>query len=181
MAVARMQVFYVKGVQGKWTNVYHVDAPDLVSAADTFEVEMKPKLLDLLHVTCVLEKVLVSSLSDDTFVERNYGDGGANGDTDDLMPLFNSAKVLFAVDGLGRPDYKFLKGILTDDANESGFIAGSVVGHIIDQFEAAISGMSGGSCPLVSENGDLWTGVSVQSAIQMRQMHRRRRRTTPTP
>ena len=181
MAVARMQVFYSRLGTQKWSNVYHVDAPDLVSAADTFEVEMQPELLLLLHVSCLLDKVLISSTTDDTFVERLIGQGGDNGDTDDLMPLFNSIKVFFAPDGLGRPDYKFLKGTLTDDANESGFIASSVVTNVITNFEAIISGMSGGSCPLVSENGDLWTGVTVQSEIQMRQMHRRRKRATPTP
>jgi hypothetical protein len=35
--------------------------------------------------------------------------------------------------------------------------------------------------PLASENGDLWVSCSVQRAIQMRQLHRKRRRTAPAP
>jgi hypothetical protein len=181
MAVIRLQVFYHKGVQGKWSNVYHAEADTLGAVGLAFFESMRDPLLDLLHVACTLDKVLISSLEDETFIETPIGMGGTNGDTDDLMPLFNSAKALFATAGLGRPDYKFMKGILTDDANESGFIASSVMTHIQNVFNTIITDMSGSGAPLVSDSGDLWTGTSVQAEIQMRQMHRRRRRTTPTP
>jgi len=176
-----MQVFYSQGGTNKWSNVYHIDVADLASAVVAWNESMQAPLLNLLHVSCLLDKALFSSLDDDTFTEVIVGQGGDNGDTDQLMPLFNSAKVLFQPTGFGRPDYKFLKGTLTDDANESGFIAASVITHIQTQFAAAITDMSGSSAPLCSENGDLWSSVVVQSAIQMRQMHRRRARVTPTP
>ena len=181
MAVTRIQVFYNKSGTEKWSNVYHADGADLSVVAAAFDEALKLPLRGLAHITVLLEKVLFSSLTDDTFLEVPINSAGVNGDTDDLMPLFNCAKVLFTTDGFGRPDYKYLKGTLTDDANESGFIASSVIAAIVGAFDTAISDMSINSAPLCSENGDLWTATSVQSKIQMRQMHRRRRRTTPTP
>lgn len=181
MPVFRLQVFYSRAGQNKWTNVYHVDAADLATAALAFVESMQTPLLALLHVSCLLDKVLLSSLDDDTFTEVLVGQGGDNGDTEDIMPLFNSAKVLFQPVGFGRPDYKFIKGTLTDDANEGGFVASSVVTHLLTQFAAIITDMSGSSAPLCSENGDLWSSATVQPAVQMRQMHRRRKKTVVTP
>jgi hypothetical protein len=181
MAVFRLQVFYQRSAAEKWSNVYHIQAGDLPEALAAVVDTMVPGLLSVLHIACTIQKVLVSSLTDDTFVEAPVLQGGANGDTNDLMPLFNSAKVLFATVGLGRPDYKFLKGTLTDDANESGFIASSVRGLIDTVFTDIINDLATDGTPLVSENGDQWGAVSVQDAIQMRQMHRRRRRVAPTP
>jgi hypothetical protein len=177
MPVTRLQVFYNKGGTEKWTNVYHADGADLTVVASAFDEAMKLNLRGLAHISVLLEKVLISSLTDDTFLEVPINMAGVNGDTDDLMPLFNCAKVLFPTEGFGRPDYKFLKGTLTDDANESGFIASSVIAAIVGAFDTTISDMSINSAPLCSEAGDLWTSTSVQSKIQMRQMHRRRKRT----
>lgn len=181
MTVTRLQVFYSRGLTGKWSNVYHVDAADLGAAGLAFSESMQTPLLGILHVSCLLDKVLISSLEDDTFTEIVVGQGGDNGDTNDIMPLFNSIKVLFQPVGFGRPDYKFIKGTLTDDANESGFIASSVMGLVQSAFATAISDMSGSSAPLCSENGDLWSSVVVQAQIQMRQMHRRRKKAVVVP
>lgn len=181
MAVIRTQVFFTQGIGNKWSNVYHLEADGLLDAAIAFTDDMLPALLSVLSPNCLLVKALFSSLVDDSFTERIYNDAGTNGDTDVLLPLFNSAKVLFGTASLGRPDYKFLKGLVTEDANENSFLASSVIGHIEDVFSALITAMSSAGVPLVSENGDLWASVSVAPLIQMRQMHRRRRRTTPTP
>jgi len=181
MAITRLQVFYSGPQLQKWSNVYHVDAPSLADAAVAFTDNMQEPLRVLLHVSCSLVKALFSSTTDDTFLEVPINAGGASGDTDQMMPLFNSIKTLFVTEGLGRADYKFLKGILTDDANEGGFVASSVKTAVLAAFTSIVSEMSINSAPLISESGDLWTGASVQDAIQMRQMHRRRKRTIVTP
>jgi len=98
-----------------------------------------------------------------------------------MLPLFNSIKVLFTSAALGRPDFKFLKGIMTEDANEGGFVASSVKTAVLTAFASMISDMSTSSAPLCSETGDEWSGISVQDAVQMRQMHRRRKRTVVSP
>lgn len=181
MAIFRVQVFYSMGALGKWSNVYHADGTSLADVLSAFQDNMQEPLRTLLHVQGILEKVLISSTTDDTFLEAPILLGGANGDTEQVMPLFNSIKVFFQTDALGRPDYKFVKGTLTDDANEGGFVASSVVTGVRSAYLDIISDMSTASAPLVSESGDLWTDVAVQTLIQMRQLHRRRRRTTPTP
>jgi hypothetical protein len=181
MAVTRLQVFYSRGAGDKWTNVYHVDAADFPTVIIAWGESMQQHLLDILHVSCLLDKLLISSLDDDTFTEVIVGQGGDNGDTTDLLPLFNSIKAFFQPVGFGRPDYKFYKGTLTDDANAGGFIESTVITSVGNALNSMIADMSESSAPLCSENGDLWASVSLQQRIQMRQMHRRRARTEPTP
>jgi hypothetical protein len=181
MAVFRLQVFYQGPNNQKWSNVYHVDSPSLADAASAFTDNMQPSLLVLLTTACLITKALFSSLTDDTFLELPINEPGESGDTTVMLPLFNSIKVLFSTGGLGRPDYKFLKGIMTEGANEGGFVASSVKSAVTTAYGVIISEMSINSAPLVSEDGEEWSAISVQDAVQMRQMHRRRRRTTPTP
>lgn len=174
-----MQVFYHVGTFAKWTNVYHLDVADLPTADLAFSESMQAPLLNMLHIACTLDKVLFSSLEDDSFLETPKELSGTMGDTEQLLPLFNRVKVLFTTAGLGRPDVKFQGGFLTENSNEGGFIAESSISDLVAGWGSIITEMSGSSAPLVSHEGDLWSGVSIKTEIQMRQLHRRRRRATP--
>lgn len=176
MAVFRVQVFYEKGDIAKWTNVYHVSADTLLEARDNFSAVAVAFLLDLLNTTCLIRKILVSSLTSDDFSEEPLNEAGTSSSGGTLLPLFNSVKVLIQPANLGRADYKFFKGYLTEDLHSAGFLGTGVSSTVDGIVTSMITDMIAASAPLCSENGDLWVSPSVQEAVQMRQMHRRRRR-----
>jgi len=179
MATFRVQVFYQRGEGEKWTNVYHADSTTLALVANSVVNVLIPGLLPLLHSSCRITKFLVSSLSDDTFIETPVEEAGTSAFTDSILPFFNCVKAFFTTDALGRPDYKFYKGWLTEALNDSQVITPSDASDFKDALDAIIEAMDADEVPLVSESGDPWLVASVQPAIQMRQMHRRRRPATP--
>lgn len=181
MAVFRCQVFYQRGEGDKWTNVYHLSGTTLHGALIAAANTLVPGLLPLLHASCRIVKVLVSSLSDDTFEESSIEQAGTSAFTDSVLPFFNSVKAKFNTSGTGRPDLKFYKGWLTEALNDSGVITSLDLSDFTDALNQLIIDMNSESYDLSSENGDLWStsGATVQPAIQMRQMHRKRRHVTP--
>lgn len=180
MPVFRVQAHYSKDGSSKWSNVWHVSASDISTAAVAFESIGVPDLLPLLNNACQLDSLLTSDLDGAEFITTPINAAGTSGASGDLLPLFNSVKVLFTDGSLGRPDYKFFKGLLTEGGQVDGVIDGTTLGVIGGLVSALITDMDSDGEPLVSVDNDQYTSATVQPAVQMRQMHRRRRR-TPTP
>jgi len=176
-----MQVFHQIGEGSKWTNVYHVDADDLTSVIAAFGDNMLDPLLSNLHPSARIVKVLVSSLTDDTFVENGYEAFGTSSFTDSRLPVFNCVKAQFNTAGLGRPDVKYYKGWATEENSDSEFFDPTALSAFAVNITDFIGDMSSNTTPLVSENGDLWLSVTCKPAVQMRQMHRKRKKTPPAP
>jgi hypothetical protein len=181
MPVYRTQVFYARAVNEKWTNVYHIDAASLTDAATAVDTAMTANLLAILNTTCQLVKYLVSDPTSAAFIETPKNLAGTNGDGGTLLPLFNSVKARYPTDALGRPDYKFYKGYITEDSH----VAGELTSGSITTLEGALSNMLAdmvlASATFVSHEGDLWSDPIVQPAVQMRQMHRKRKKVVVAP
>ena len=180
MPVFRAQVHYSFGALGKWSNVWHVSADNITAAEFGVRTVIVPDLLPLLHNRCQLVSILVSDLDGAEFITTPINAAGTSDVTDELLPLYNSAKVLFSDGSLGRPDYKYFKGLLTELMQVDGTITSGVAADIDALVETLISDANDGSVPLVSLDNDQYVSASVQPAVQMRQMHRKRRR-TPAP
>lgn len=176
MAVFRAQVFYTLSRGDKWTNVYHISADDLTGARSSFSSIAIPALLSVLHPSGQIAKVLYSSLTDDTFITDVIGSNGTSADSGSLLPIFNSVKVFFSTTAVGRPDYKFIRGGVTESLAVDDEIDPTIRTALDATFSDLVSDMAGDDSPLCSESGDLWGIVSVQSKIQMRQPHRRRKK-----
>jgi len=177
MALFRIQVFYQQGTGQKWTNVYHVDAADLFTAAAAASGVLAPALAPWLHVSSQIVKTLTSDPeTPGSFIEAALGITGSNGDTGQLLPLFNSVKVLFPILSGGRPDYKFVKGLLTEGMQDNGLVSAGVLSALETAFGTLITDMSTSGANLVSDTLEGWSVVTAQQAVQMRQMHRKRRR-----
>lgn len=181
MPVYRIQVFYERGQGVKWSNVWHASAVSIPILQGTFSAEAVPDLLVMLDPSCTLVRFLISDLAGDTFVTTNVGSAGTSAAAGDMLPLFNSIKV-FLVDGsLGRPDYKYIKGYITESTQTNSVLIPAVVTGI-DQFVTTLlADMAGVATPLVSQDGDEYISASVQPAVQMRQMHRKRKKTVVSP
>jgi len=176
VAIFRTQVFYSHPSLGKWSNVYHVSAANLLTARVAFEGNVVPELLQILNTACTLIGLLVSALDSDDFSELALNLPGEDAGGGTLLPLFNSVKVLIQPANLGRPDVKFVKGFLTEDTHSAGSCTSGAQTAVDAAFTTFIGAMDLNTTPLVSEDGAEWVSASVQGAVQMRQMHRRRRR-----
>jgi hypothetical protein len=137
---------------------------------------MVPDLLPVLDNQATLKSVLISSETDDTFTTVSFENAGTNTGSGDLLPLFNSAKVLFSDGSLGRPDYKYVKGFVTEGEQTNGQLTSGAAGALKTRFDTLIADMDAAGAPLVSEDNDAYIESSVQAAVQMRQMHRKRRK-----
>lgn len=177
MAVFRAQINYTDGATQKWSNVWHCNAPDLITAADAWETDAVPSLRPLLQSTCVLASILISSLTDSTFITRPINLAGNAVVGGELLPLFNSLKVYLVDDSNGRPDYKYFKGYLTELLQIDGDVAAAAITAATTNILAMAAAMNTANAPLVSIQNDQYVGVNVAPRVQMRQMHRKRRRT----
>lgn len=176
MTVFRVQVFYQLGLAGKWSNVYHVDAAGIADAIADFDAAATAPLLSLLDSQATLVKYLVSDLAGTQFSTVPKGLNGTSTASGDLLPLFNSVKVLVTAGAFGRPDYKFYKGFVTESIQTNGILTAGSMGYVDTAVQTMINDMITAGSPLVSENGTGWGTASVQAAVQMRQMHRRRKK-----
>lgn len=182
MTVFRVQVHYKFGVSQKWSNVWHVNAGDLLTAATEFNINAVEPLLDLLHPSCTMARLLVSNPATKQFTIVDVNQFGTSADSGDLLPLFNCVRVIIPVAGFGRPDLKYLKGFLTETLIDGDIIEPTAATGIDNQLTAVIGLMTAAGAPLCTEAGEGYTNVSVQSLVQMRQMHRKRRKkAAPTP
>jgi hypothetical protein len=176
MANTRLQVFYQRGEGDKWTNVYHLEAGGLGAAVAAFVTHMQATLLDMLDPSCRIVKVLASSMTDDTFNEQGIEEVGTHFGSGSLLPLFNCVKVSVNTAGEGRPDVKFLKGFIGEDNQASGVVDPGQLSDLVDAFNAMIGAMDDNATTLQSDEGDAWLVAVGQPAVQMRQMHRRRKK-----
>lgn len=177
MAVFRVQVFYSRGVTGKWTNVWHVDGASIPDVANSFSATAVPDLLPLLDSSCQLVRYLVSDLAGVQFDSVDINEAGTSTASGDMLPLFNSVKVLLNDGQLGRPDLKYLKGLVTESVQTGGELNATFVSAVDVLVTTLLSDMSANATPLCSEDGNEYVTASVQPAVQMRQMHRKRKRT----
>ncbi len=125
--------------------------------------------------SCV--KTVVNHLADDTFVTTSLSQVGAV--TGDFIPLFNTVKVDITVAGHGRNDGKFVRGWLHEGVISEGKIDSSVRTAFEGVFSGLITDSTAAGVDLVDLDGNLWLTASVREAIQMRQLHRRRKKVTP--
>jgi len=172
-----IQIKYQRGVGEKWSNVWRVEAADLFTASAAALDTLAPALAIFLNPSCQIVEVLTSTpgvpgafiSAAEAIVGTNTGSGG-------ILPLFNCVKVLFPLLGGGRPDLKYLKGLLTESNSGDEQVNSDVLTGIISGFTTLISEMADAGATLVDNSGANYSVVTPQSAIQMRQMHRKRRR-----
>jgi hypothetical protein len=181
MAVFRVQVFYARAINEKWTNVYHVESASLTDAAANVDTAMTANLLSILNVSCQLVKYLISDSASPAFIETPKNLAGTNSDGGTMLPLFNSVKVRFPTAALGRPDYKYYKGFITEDSHVAGELTSGTQVTIFGALQNMLADMVIAGDTFVSHEGDLWSDPVVQPAVQMRQMHRKRKKTVVVP
>jgi len=177
MAQFLIQVKYRRGIGEKWSNVWRVDAADLFTAAAAASGTLAPGMAPLLDSSCQIVEVLTSTPgSPGLFITAALAIVGTSTSSGSVLPLFNAVKVLFPLLSGGRPDYKYLKGFLTEANSNNEIVDGSSLGGITTILTGLISDMATAGATLVDNGGTNYSVVTPQAEIAMRQMHRKRRR-----
>lgn len=176
MAVFRVQVFYEVPAMGKWTNVWHVESATLTDARFGVSTTMVPILVTALDGSGTLLRTLISEVGTSAFVDDPQNESGTFTGSGPLLPLFNCVKVLFTTSTFGRPHLKYIKGIVGENVQTDGVLDSVFQSDMDVLFQGLVDDMSSAGVPLVTEAADTFLTASVQSAVQMRQLHRKRRR-----
>lgn len=174
MALFKIQIFKTQTGERFWTNVYHVDAVD-INAASSFATTVlaSGETVNMSNAFRVV-KSLVSDPATDEFVTVPLNLPGQISGSE-WLPLFNTVKVNVSVAGNGRNDYKFYRGSLLENQTANGQIDAGTIASFNDVIDSFIADGTAAGVDMVDNEGNLWLVAATQTAVQMRQLHRRRR------
>lgn len=179
----RIQVFkQLTGSDREWSNTYLYEADDLATAQAAGQAIGGVEVgFHLDNVT--ISRVLTSDTDPDTDVfavdvlnligTRGTGSGGQ------WLPLFNVFRIDINVVGGGRPSRKYYRGPVLESDNVGGFVDPTVRGAIEASFAALITAANAEGGELVDPDGQAYVNGVTFSKVGMRQLHRKRRKTTP--
>lgn len=157
-----------------FTNVYHINVPDLdaaETAMDNITSIHQPTVGP--NYTIVAGRVSTPAAGDGVFITRPYTKVGTRSQAGQDMPLFNRFLVEFQV-GNTYKCRKFIAGIQETDNIDGGIPSGSITYYMTNY---ALPIIALGVC--CNEHGAVFTAASVKDSVAMRQLRRRKKRTTP--
>jgi len=169
--------------KGKWSNVYTSTAPDLAEIVADMVTVMTTLELPLLHPDVTLESIRFSTVTpfDGIYQIVPIGEAGTSSDTGDLLPFFNCVRIDFVVIGGGRPSRKYWKGLLTETLVTAQNVNSGTLGLIETTFNAAIASANDLGHAFRDNDGQVWDSATALAPVQMRQMHRKRKKRVVTP
>lgn len=179
-ATDRIQIFMTQTGDRFWTNVFFVNALTLLDAAEAANIMIGPALATQMDGSFKVVKTLVSHIADATFISTPLNIAGSLSGSD-YLPLYNTARILISVTGAGRNDYKYLRGGVTEARTLLGQFTSAAITAYEDMMNGLIADMTAGGTDLVDDEGNTWQVASCQAAIQMRQLHRRRKKVVVGP
>ncbi len=174
-ATDKITVFGTQTGDRFWTNVFYVNALTLAEAASWANIGIATAIQSQLNSAFTIVKTVTDHLADDTFVTTPLALVGASVNAG-FLPLFNTVKVDISVTGFGRNDGKFFRGWLVEAVVTDGQIDGTARGNYEDTVNGLIADSTAAGVDLVDKDGNLWEVASVRAAIQMRQLHRKRKK-----
>ena len=179
-ATFKVQVF--KHVPGKrpWSNVYLLDAADLLDAVDQANSLIAPET-NLHHDVVIYDRALVSSLTplDGVFEVIPLATNGQIGLSGaDWLPIYNTMRADFHVVGGGRPSRKYYRSPISEADQEDGVFTSDAYDTWQTRLQGFLTSVIGAGVNLVDPQGQTLDSVALIPEIQMRQEHRKRRRST---
>jgi len=161
----------------EWSNVYHVESADMGGAAVMADVIAAAE--ESFHYNNVFfTKARVSNpgfANDFTIVTLNVA--GFGGDALDQLPLWNVVRASLNVQ-FGRPSFKFYRLPLREQDQTNGVINNGLATTITTALTPLLATPT--SDGIVDESDHFFTGVTVDTLVHERQVHRRRRRRSGT-
>src|SRR4029450_13705014 len=185
MAIFRVQVFKsLDSSDREWSNTYlcEADTIDTVAAVlpDVGDAEGQ---MHLDNVTVTRARVSDIEPDPDLFQIVTLGVVGSRGTAGDgdWLPLFNAVRVDIDVAGGGRPSRKYYRSPLLGGDRARGVLEDTVITFFNTAVAQIITVFETGSAPLVDPDGQALVTPHTFSKVAMRQLHRKRRKATPTP
>jgi hypothetical protein len=176
MTVFSVQVFK-STPERRWSNRYHVNSPTITQAnTDALEGILGGE--KNLHCTFVtISEMLVSTITEDdrVFISTVLDVPGERSFSTDALPLFNTLMARFSVGGIGDVARKYYR-ILTEGDIAGGAITPALITTAEDALNDMVNSMAEAGSPLCKIDGSLLTDVSIQVAVQERQLRRRNKR-----
>jgi hypothetical protein len=179
MALFSAQVFK-EGHGEKWSNRYIIEASGLAAAVACHGPIVEGEL-SVHKSTVTITAIRISDLNPatDQFVVVPYNSAGLVTATADILPLFNTCRIDVEVEGFGRPSRKYYRLPLAEDEQDDGVLSsvtGTAVADMVTQMITDVDTAGGGDGELVDPDGQSWISATHFTKVQMRQLHRRRRR-----
>lgn len=183
MAFFKIQVFKtVTGSDREFSNVYRVEAADLNTVGLVLsDLCNQESHIFLDNVTVTRARASDENPATDAFIVHTANIPGdrATADGGQFLPLFNCFRVDLDVVGGGRPSRKYYRGPILEADIAYGLIDAGVRDNIEDQVAQIIVILNTGDAPWVDPDGQMVITPHCLAPVQMRQLHRKRRRTAP--
>ena len=181
MAVFKIEIFK-RAASEDWGNVWHVQATDLDEARDAASAIAAAE--QVFHSEGVLfTTARVSDTLPDTDVTAQIplNVNGLREDSGGFLPLFDTLRIDLSV-AAGRPGRKYFRACIvpTDLTTAPDGINPPVVSAAASAIDSLISSLSS-TTPLIQVDGDVILDAVGFPKVQMRQLHRKRRRAATTP
>ncbi len=180
MALYKCQIFMTKTGDRFWTNVYHFNVTTIDAAAAFANVTIASGHASMLSEQFSVVKTLISDPASDEFITTPLNIPGT-WDAVDTLPLYNTVKVNVSVEGHGRNDYKFYRGSVFESNQNDGVLTPTWVTAMSDIVQSFIDDGATAGCDMVDSQGNNWILAAAQPAVQMRQLHRKRKKVVVTP
>lgn len=179
----RLQIFkQLTGSDREWSNTYLYEADDLATAVAGAEAIAGVEVgFHLDNVTITRALASDTDPSTDFFATTTLnliGTAGTGADGD-WLPLFNTFRVDFNVTGGGRPSRKYYRGPVRESDNDAGFVDLTRKTAIQASANALLAAANAAGGLLVDPDGQTLINAVAFDKVAMRQLHRKRKKTTP--
>ena len=185
MPIFRLQVFkQIAGSDREWSNTYLVSASSMavaVDAATAIATAEAPLYLDNVTITRSRASDIVPGT--DVFTTTTHGFVGSRGTgaDGDWLPLFNTFRADLNVNGGGRPSRKYYRLPFLEVEQQAGFIVPVTLSTLTGIVNDIIAAANDSGATLVDPDSQLITTAVGISRVQMRQLHRKRRKAAVSP
>jgi hypothetical protein len=179
----RLQIFKkLTGNDREWSNTWLYNADDLATALEAATVIGTSETA--LHQDFVtITRALASDTDPDTdfFATAAINDPGTQvtGADGAWLPLYNTLRFDINVTGGGRPSRKFYRMPIAESDQQAGFIDPTRGAAFQSTLNAIITAANAVGGVLVDPDGQTLLDAVVFSQVQMRQLHRKRKKATP--
>lgn len=161
-----------------WSNRYIIQATLLPEAASVAtEIVTAEQAFHNQSTQFTYARVSTILPNDGFYVTVPINDNGNRVDPADNLPLWNTLRVDVSVVGGGRPSRKFYRLPLGESDVNNYVVQPTIISLVDTTLTALVASLQGGGTPLVDPDGQEWDAITVSNRVQMRQLHRKRRRT----
>lgn len=179
-ATFRVAIFKHAFGSRPWSNVYLLDAADLLAAQD-MAFDLLTAETQMHYDVVIYDRMIVSTIApdDDTFeVTPLSTTGQLDGSGTDFLPLYCTLRVDFHTVGGGRPSRKYYRTPIAESLQKDGNLTDSAFTGFQTTLDTFMAALATASVAWVDPDGQTIDSAAVQQAVQMRQLHRKRKRTT---